>query len=92
MVKGYLKSTEIAQVSEEEKLIILVPSTGMIHELDEVSNFIWEQIPSEGNGITANCIAEKIVEIYDVDYDTALIDVEAILDILQKESIVYSCT
>ena len=90
MKKCYLKSNEIAQVREEETLIILVPSTGMIHELDEVSSFIWEQLPSEGKGVTADNITEKIVEVYDIDYDTALIDVEAILDILQKEGLVYS--
>lgn len=89
MKKYYLKSVEVAQVKEDETLIILVPSTGMIHELDEVSSFIWEQIPSEGNGIMADFIAEKIVEIYDIDYGTALVDVENILDILCKEKLVY---
>lgn len=89
-MKRYYRNAEIAVVEECESTIIMVPSTGKIHELDEVSSFIWMQIPKDQEGINVQEIAERLVQAYDVDKITATKDISMIVEILAAESVVVA--
>lgn len=88
MKNQYFRSLEIATVKDDDEVIIMVPDTGKIHELDEVSTFIWEQIPETGSTVSAEKVASKIAEIYDVDFETALSDTIGILHYLLDEKVI----
>ncbi len=90
MNKGYIRSVEIATVQEENLTVIMVPSTGKIHELDEVSTFIWNKIPEVCTEISEEQIVANLMEEYDVDYEVALADVKSVLQVLLDERIIIT--
>lgn len=52
--------------------------------VNEVGAFLWEQLHEE---TTAEALAQKVVDAYDIDYQTALKDVEDFLQILLEKEI-----
>ena len=56
-----------------------------IIELNSTSSLIWDYISI---GKTAQEIADEFVKEFDISYDKALLDVNKIISVLQKEGIV----
>lgn len=79
MLQSVAGSTVVVPVGEKS-----ISFRGML-TLNEVGAFVFEQLKSD---TTAERIAEKITAEYQVDYETALKDVEAFISRLKEKDII----
>ncbi len=84
----FIQCDEIAVVQDNNVTVILVPSTGKIHELDEIGSLIWTHIPKSGPGISVDELTRIIIEEYDVQYCTAYKDIHSLVSDLLYEKII----
>jgi hypothetical protein len=64
--------------------LILNPDRGSYLELDDVASFIWSKLQKP---VSPEAIAQAIVVEYDIDYETALHDVEDFIQVHLKKKL-----
>lgn len=82
------RNTHILWRELEGEAVLLNPKAGCSYNLNPVGTFIWKLL--DGNH-TAEHIATAICESYEVEYDQAFHDVEAIIAELNQNELLNEC-
>lgn len=80
-----VKSDKQVSCEMEGDAVILHIEDGVYYELDEVGNFIWQQLDSP---VTINEIVDKILTEYDVDREQCEKDTQEIIQQLSENGLV----
>ncbi len=68
----------------DEETIVLDRRQGLIHQLNHTAGFIWERCDGR---CTLEEIATRLVETFDVDFNTAVDDVRKIVEQLEERKL-----
>jgi hypothetical protein len=79
-----LHNTTVLWRELDGEAILLNPKEGCSYNLNHVGTLIWKMLDGEH---TPNEIAKTICELYEVEYEQALQDVERLLDELRDNNL-----
>jgi len=66
------------------EVVVISPADSVLHELNETASFIWRHATGEH---TAEEIARRMAEEYEVDSETALADACALVNHLEERKL-----
>jgi hypothetical protein len=79
-----LRNTTVLWRELDGEAILLNPKEGCSYNLNHVGTLIWKMLDGEH---TPNEIVKTICELYEVEYEQALQDVERLLDDLRDNNL-----
>jgi hypothetical protein len=79
-----LRNTSVLWRELDGEAILLNPKEGCSYNLNNVSTLIWKMLDGEH---TPEDIAKTICELYEVEYEQALQDIERLLDELRDNNL-----
>ncbi|MGA2091057.1 MAG: PqqD family protein [Endomicrobiales bacterium] len=85
---NFRKTRLIAARTIEGQAYIINTRTSMLHELDSTGTFLWEKIKSKHDEVTLTTL---LMDEYDVESQTARIDVCDFLKTLQSLGLIEQC-
>jgi hypothetical protein len=74
------KRTDVSVRIVDGETVVLDRRHGLIHQLNQTASFIWERCDGD---FTGNEIASQLVEAFDLDVYTAVIDVRNVVEQLR---------
>ena len=82
------RNTKVLWRELDGEAVLLNPKAGCSYNLNHIGTFIWKLL--DGNHTSAH-IAAAICESYEVEYEQALHDVEAIIAELTQHELLIEC-
>lgn len=68
----------------DEETIVLDRGQGLIHQLNQTASFVWERCDGR---CTLEEIATRLMEAFDVDFNTAVDDVRKVIEQLEERKL-----
>jgi hypothetical protein len=68
----------------DEETIVLDRRQGLIHQLNQTASFVWERCDGR---CTLEEIATRLMEAFDVDFNTAVDDVRKVIEQLEERKL-----
>lgn len=84
----YRPSEDVISSEVGDEIILLHTETDKAYGLDKTSAFIWALL--DDGGKTRNQLVHDVISHFDVDFDQASADLDALLQHFCREKLVYS--
>jgi len=73
--------------TSEGEVLILDRINGRIHHLNSTASYVWKQC----DGSSAKAIAERLVQAFHIDLDTAERDIIVVLTEMERMNLLETC-